>query len=395
MKSCRASSSAQLSKPNFPKPNFPKPNFPKPNFPKPNFPKPNFPKPNFPEPNFPEPNFPEPRHTSVVTSSPEGRMLCDFDIFSHPESLPRLREELRILNEQIKIVQGLEHAKTRLAARASLDSNTLAKCDVFVRYINDNKSVNFNSEVRKLNLDELAFCSISFEERRLKSVAFHFKACSIRTYMTKAQVSCLDRPDIMRRLRRLSTESERNIFLELYMAAEEAAQDVHGNSLQLDAVSDEQMIDALPSHYPSTTANQPDAFEFPAARWTNIEKVFPTRIAAAARQVPPRLVDPNITDCVRSRFPRGRAGGDALIWLDLEAVGIQPMLCGTGPGIEIAQIQRVLGDTIFHAIEKSDLWKWEKEHGHLNKTECVKIKTYCHVELRVGYDTSIAQILFN
>lgn len=129
--------------------------------------------------------------------------------------------------------------------------------------------------------------------------------------------------------------------------------------------------------------------------WTNIEKVFPSQIATAIRQLPPRINDSNITDCVRSRFPRAQEHGDAVIWLDLESVGIQPLLCGSGPGIEADQIGNVFGDTIANAIEKSDLRKWEKDNGRTGRTECVKVKRICHVELRVGFDTNIAQVLFN
>lgn len=146
---------------------------------------------------------------------------------------------------------------------------------------------------------------------------------------------------------------------------------------------------------PRTTAIQPGAFEFPAAPWTNIEKVFPIQVATAIRPVPPRINDPNITDCVRSRFPRGRGDGDAVIWLDMETAGIHPLLCGSGPGVFTTQLRKVFGDTIANAIEKSDLRKWEKENGFLDTTECVKVRRFCHVELRIGYDTIIAQTLFS
>jgi hypothetical protein len=151
-------------------------------------------------------------------------MIYDFDIYSHPELLIEAKKELDILHEQIKIVEGLEHARARIAATRtrSLDSNTLSKCDAFVRSINNNaSSTNFNLEVHKLSLDELAFCSISFEERRLKSVIHHFKASEVQTYMKKTQISCLDRPEIFRRLKRLYAESEGKPFQEVFTAAHE------------------------------------------------------------------------------------------------------------------------------------------------------------------------------
>lgn len=163
-------------------------------------------------------------------------MIYDFDIYSHPESANEVKKELEFFSGQVKIVEGLEHARDRLAKRKSLDYNTLLKCDAFIRCVNNDGD--FQLEVRKLSLDELAFCCISFEERRLKSVALYFKASNIRAYMKKARVSCLERPEIFRRLKRLSDESEVNTFREIYMATQE----LHMNLLQSGSTaSDEQM----------------------------------------------------------------------------------------------------------------------------------------------------------
>ena len=151
----------------------------------------------------------------------------------------------------------------------------------------------------------------------------------------------------------------------------------------------------MPDPEPHTTAKQPSAFEFPTARWKNIDKVFPKQAATAVRHVPQRIMDPDITDCVRSRFPRRRGDGDAIIWLDLGSVGMLPLLRDSGQGIGTTQIREVFGDTIADAIEESDLRKWEKRNGRTDRTECVKVKILCHVELRIGYDTTIAQTLFN
>lgn len=155
-------------------------------------------------------------------------MIYYFDLYNHPESSTAVKNELNILNEQVKIVKGLEHARARLAATRLLESNTLSKCNVFMRFINNSApGSNFDLEVRKLDLDELAFCSISFEERRLKSVIHHFKASNIRTYITAARVSCLDRPEIFTRLKRLSAESEGKPFNQVYTALHR----VHNTSL--------------------------------------------------------------------------------------------------------------------------------------------------------------------
>jgi hypothetical protein len=153
-----------------------------------------------------------------------------------------VKNQLKTLNAQIKIVEGLEHARARLAATLSLDSNTLSKCDVFMRYVNSAPDSSFGLEVRKLNLDELVFCSISFEERRLKSAVHHFAASNIRAYMTKSRVSCLGRPEILTRLRRLSAESEGKLFHKVYTALQAA----HHSSLNSASVeSDGHLSDGM------------------------------------------------------------------------------------------------------------------------------------------------------
>ncbi|KAJ9480893.1 hypothetical protein VN97_g12628 [Penicillium thymicola] len=201
-------------------------------------------------------------------------MLYDFDIYSHPEALSEVKNELAYLNGQIKIIEGLEHASIRMAKKKSLDSNTLSKCDVFMGRMNhDTPDDDFDLEVRKLSLDELAFCSISFEERRLRSVTPWFKASNIRTYMEKTKVTCLNRPEIFSRINRLSAISMvmGKRFHSIYMAAYDLHKiSKHPNPTELD----DQMEDTLSTSEPATTAKQPGAFEFPGMSWTNIEKVL-------------------------------------------------------------------------------------------------------------------------
>ncbi|TQB68884.1 hypothetical protein MPDQ_002657 [Monascus purpureus] len=316
-------------------------------------------------------------------------MIFDIDVYDHPETSAFLKDELSLLNEQIRIVEGLEHARARLLAKSSLEYNTLSKCDVFMRYANESTpGSNFDLEIRKLSLDELAFCSISFEDRRLKHVVHHFKAANIRKYMTTTHVSCLERQEIFRRLNRLCAESEGKPFKEIYSSAYM----VYNNFLAKGSMESNEM-DVDPE--PATMAKQPGSFEFPTARWSNIDKVFPAQAANAIRHAPQRIADPEITDCVRSRFPRGRSEGDAIVWLDIGSNGALPFLPTYRSGIEMEQVRAIFGDAIYDAVDESDLRKWEKRNGRLSTTECVKMKVFCHMELRIGYDTTIAKKLFN
>jgi environmental stress-induced protein Ves len=87
----------------------------------------------------------------------------------------RGKKELMILREQVKTAEGLEHARARLAAKSYLDYNILTRLCVVSTIMHVVVS-NFDLEVRKVSLEELAFCFINFEERRLKSVIHHWLA---------------------------------------------------------------------------------------------------------------------------------------------------------------------------------------------------------------------------
>jgi len=138
------------------------------------------------------------------------------DLFVHPESLSDVK---KTLDYQIKMVDALEHAKDRLSKTKSLDSNTLAKCGVFIQYVNrSNTTSNFCSEVSKLSLNELAFSLISFEERRLKTILDLFKASDIRKYVEKQKIKCLHRSEIFTRIKHILSGCEGSRFDDIYGA---------------------------------------------------------------------------------------------------------------------------------------------------------------------------------
>jgi hypothetical protein len=138
------------------------------------------------------------------------------DLFVHPESLSDVK---KTLDYQIKMVEALEHAKDRLSKTKSLDSNTLAKCAVFIQYVNrSNTTSNFCSEVSKLSLNELAFSLISFEERRLKTILDLFKASDIRKYVEKQKIKCLHRSEIFTRIKHILSGCEGSRFDDIYGA---------------------------------------------------------------------------------------------------------------------------------------------------------------------------------
>jgi len=339
-------------------------------------------------------------------------MIHNIDLFTHPETLGDVKSTVEILHEQIKIVEGLEHAKDRLATTRSLESNTLSKCNVFVRYVNEtSRHNNFYLEVSKLSLDELAFSSISFEERRLKTLLDSFKASDIRDYMKTQNVSCLDRSEIFTRLTNILAQCKGSQFDEIYTAlVDQPTQSVTESDMQMNkgtvkaryksnhaipllippAVAPSEV---LPDPEPSTGAEAADAFEFPGALWENIETVFGEHIANAVRSFPQQLTHREMTDCVKSKYPRVKGVGDAIISLDLGSDGnfVSSLFQGHETIAQVAKIAEVFGDRIANAIEESDLRKWEKRNGYTDTTSCVKLAY--HVKLRICYDTVIANIL--
>ncbi|KAJ6437978.1 phospholipase A2 protein family [Purpureocillium lavendulum] len=213
-------------------------------------------------------------------------MINELDLYTHPDATVDIKNALKVLHEQVKIVEGLEHARARLESTSSLDSNTLSKCNVFVRHVNNcTAGSSFDSEL--------------------------------------------------------------------------------------------------------------GAFEFPTARWRNIDNVFPKQTADAIHRAPQRFIDSNITDCVRSSFPRDQSDGDAIIWMDLDHLAMLSLLRDTRRGIRTSMVRDIFGDAIANAMEESDLRKWEKRNGSIETTACVRAKVFCHIELRIGCDSAIAKKLFN
>ena len=146
-------------------------------------------------------------------------MFSAYELFANPERLGEVKSSVEILEEQIKTVEGLEHAKERLHTCRPLTSNTLNKCKVFVEYVNQAKPhSSFLLEVSQLSLNELLFSSISFEERRLKALLRSFRASDIRDYVRTQKISCVNRSEISNRLRKVLIDSKNGNFDQIYQS---------------------------------------------------------------------------------------------------------------------------------------------------------------------------------
>ena len=300
-------------------------------------------------------------------------MICDIDLFTYPENLDDAKNIVKLLSDQINNVEALEHAKDRLAKTPRLDSHTLAKCGVFVHYFNQSAlSSHFYLEVSELSLNELAFMAICFTETRLQGLLDSFKASDLRTYVEKQKVSCLQRPEILARLKNLSARFKESNFARLY-------EFVRGKTQPSDEPE------------PKTAVNDHEAFELLGASGENIENTFCEDFAnnfRAALQSSAWGIAR-----VRSRFPRARTGGDAFVSVDLGSSmsWVSSLFQGDGRRADVTEIPKILGVRIADALDKSELRRWEKRRGILSTTKCVQLSY--HLELRICYDTDIADSL--
>ncbi|KAK7894614.1 hypothetical protein LTR67_006376 [Exophiala xenobiotica] len=297
-------------------------------------------------------------------------MILINDLFVNPENLGDVKEMMKTMEYRIKMVEALEHAKRRLSETTTLDSNTLSKCSTFISYVNKSDAVsNFNLEVSKLNLNELAFTLISFEERRLKTLLELFKATDVKKYVQKQNINCLHRREIFTRIRSHLTKCKGSRFDHLYGAIAYAKNPI------------DSQVATFEDPEPKTAAEESDAFTLLGVRRENFKNVFTEHIANDARLM-----------TVESRYPRAKSGGDAFVSFDFESArGPVAMLSeGDNP---IAIIHEVFGHNIASVIDRSDLRKWEKRNGYVDTTNCVKVKTICRIDLRICYDATIANIL--
>ncbi|KIV81293.1 hypothetical protein PV11_03489 [Exophiala sideris] len=294
------------------------------------------------------------------------------NLFAHPEKLNDVRKSVEILQYQIKMVEALEHGKQRLLKSTTLHSSVLGNCLPFMQYVNKaHTASNFFSEVSNLSLNELIFAMISFEGRRLKTLIDLFKASDIKTYVEKQNINCLHRSEIFTRINYYMSQTDGNGFGDIYSRAKSSSESII-------------MMDEDPE--PETGAEDSNAFKLLGVHREGMKNIFIEHVSNTARLM-----------TVESRYPRDKSG-DAFISFDLEsdrgpvARMIEALLDGDNP---VAEIPEAFGHTIATAVDRSDLRIWEKRKGRTDTTNCLKISTIYHVELRICNDGAIANILYS
>jgi hypothetical protein len=137
---------------------------------------------------------------------------------------------------------------------------------------------------------------------------------------------------------------------------------------------------------PETAAKEENAFKLLGVRRESLKNVFLEHIAK----------NTHLTT-VEARYPRGK-NGDAFLSLDIES--------DRGPvatvldewidrDIPVAAIPEVFGSAVAEFVDKCDLREWEKRHGLMERTNCVKMKMMYHVDIRMSDDFSIAKSLYS
>ncbi|KAK1981041.1 hypothetical protein LZ30DRAFT_721446 [Colletotrichum cereale] len=293
-------------------------------------------------------------------------MATNIDLFEHPELLDCTKEMIRVLKVHASMVESLESVKSELAKEDRLNSNTLSRCRVFIKFVNKlKKEDNFVLELSKLSADEIAFVSVCFSERRLQTIHKDFQATRIQTYIRSQGIDLSRRTEIHKRI---ELYMEPGYFQDSYNTASKG-------------------LPQLKGHKPATTAEVTGSLEFAGAKWEEIESLFGKAVADAISKR-----DQLLTDGVRSTLSRTQMYDDVLMSLDIAS---EPSWLSTlfpDGTVRVHEINSIFGSRIADAIDRSQLREWEKENGLIDHTECVKL-TY-NVKLRLSSRLDVANALY-
>ncbi|KAK1996457.1 hypothetical protein LX36DRAFT_658557 [Colletotrichum falcatum] len=292
-------------------------------------------------------------------------MATNIDLFEHPELLNPAKEMVRVLQVHACMVEDLESTKEKLA-KGKLNSNTLGKCRDIIEFVNElEERDNFVVELSRLSLDEIAFVSICFSTRRLKTIHQDFRASRIQTYMRSQSINTSIRAEIHKRI-------------ELYMT------DGHFKRIYRES-SKGQLLPKC--HPPGTTAETTGSLEFAGAKWVNIENLFGKAVADA---IPKQ--DQPLTDGVRSTLSRSQGMDDVLMSLDIASEPSWLSFLFPDGSARVDRISSVFGDRIADAIDRSQLREWEIKNGLGSQTKCVRL-TY-NIKLRLSSSLDIPNTLY-
>ncbi|KAL5410257.1 hypothetical protein PMIN04_010716 [Paraphaeosphaeria minitans] len=125
-------------------------------------------------------------------------MALFINLFENPALLGPTQHTIETLQGHVRMVQGLERAKSLLKSGNPQDD--------FVR------------ELAKLSLDELAVVSVAYPEQRLESIRQHFRAASIRSYIVSQDVKVSKDTGIHKRIA-YYLKASRGTFKDLYSSA--------------------------------------------------------------------------------------------------------------------------------------------------------------------------------
>ncbi|KJK74210.1 hypothetical protein H634G_10583 [Metarhizium anisopliae BRIP 53293] len=371
-----------------------------------------------------------------------------MDLFRHPELLDDAAKLIESLEYQKRVVECFQRTKKHLETQL-LESNVLKKCATFIAAAESSATgSNFLLEVSKLTLDELGFCSISFDDRRLKMVQHSFKASHVRAYMMSQRVSCINHREIFRRLT-FYCNGKNDKFLKIYDSAKKADEievSAQGETLATEFAarkkrhlgsparsSSNSTSEQCEQHYhapldcgnfntqcdrkrkyeeekhfsakQSTRAYVADVADRSQSESTsgiqvvlnmasldNITDILPVYLVEGMKQSLKRMQERtsnNLTDAVNLHMPSKKHEDCVLkIWVCFE-IGKQVSELKMGL---VDELRDVLGDFLFNGMETSYFRQDEREAGVFEGTNAIKASPFGEdylVELLLSFDTAV------
>ncbi|KAH6970391.1 hypothetical protein BKA56DRAFT_622098 [Ilyonectria sp. MPI-CAGE-AT-0026] len=293
--------------------------------------------------------------SSLLTSS----LLTNIRLFRRPEFAKPVKELVKNLRAQLELLDAFEHV-VRVLRKKVVDTNIINRIEGFVEKVNTSPTdERLNAELQKLTYSELVFTSICFNQKTIRLLDV-WEAKQTRDYMESQKIPW-DRDQVIKKLRaHVLTPSP---YQSLYESSQGKATTA-GNVSTKNAFSshtDRETVTACLGDYIASVMPEED---------------FP---------------DTAITTAVDTQYPKSNMDGLMTIQLAREAAWLHSLFTGSGQGVNVDEINRILGPGIAKAVHHSQLRQWEIEQGWEERTNCVQL-AYA-LKIRIGNTSEITDDL--
>ncbi|KPM42471.1 hypothetical protein AK830_g4116 [Neonectria ditissima] len=264
-----------------------------------------------------------------------------------------------LLTAQLEWLDAFEHV-VRVLRKKVVDTNIINRIEGFVEKVNTSPTdERLNAELQKLTYSELVFTSICFNQKTIRLLDV-WEAKQTRDYMESQKIPW-DRDQVIKKLRaHVLTPSP---YQSLYESSQGKATTA-GNVSTKNAFSshtDRETVTACLGGYIASVMPEED---------------FP---------------DTAITTAVDTQYPKSNMDGLMTIQLAREAAWLHSLFTGSGQGVNVDEINHILGPGIAKAVHHSQLRQWEIEQGWEERTNCVQL-AYA-LKIRIGNTSEITDDL--